>query len=246
MKRLYCALLAGMAIGTPAALADWNPGDPHKMHFPQLPDPFGWDVNMTSPKVLADDWRCSSTGPVSDVHFWYSYRQDQQVPIKRIHLSIHKDVPAGPTNPFSHPGDLLWDDDFLPGEFTTRLYGQGEQGWYDPNTGEAQRPDHMFFYQANIEHILNPFVQQFGTIYWLDISVELEHPSARIGWKTSRDHFNDDAVWGDYPDPQWNELRDPLPPHESLDLAFVITPAPSSAVLLGLSALVAVGRRRRA
>jgi hypothetical protein len=22
-------------------LADWNPGDPHKMHFPQLPDPSG-------------------------------------------------------------------------------------------------------------------------------------------------------------------------------------------------------------
>lgn len=245
MKRMYCALVAGLAVGAPVALADWTPGDSHKMHYPQLPDPFGWDVNMTSPKVLADDWQCSSTGPVSDVHFWYSYRQDQQVPIKRIHLSIHKDVPVDPGNPFSHPGDLLWDADFLPGEFTTRTYGQGEQGWYDPNTGQYQRPDHMLYYQANIEHILDPFVQQFGTIYWLDISVELEIPQAQIGWKTSRDHFNDDAVWGDYPNPLWRELHDPEN-GQSLDMAFVITPAPSSLVLLGLSGLVAVGRRRRA
>ncbi len=28
----------------PAAIADWDPGDGHKMHYPQMPDPNGWDV----------------------------------------------------------------------------------------------------------------------------------------------------------------------------------------------------------
>ena len=55
-------------------LADWDPGDGHKMHFPQLPDEEGWDVNATFPKVLADDWTCSGTGWVEDIHFWGSWR----------------------------------------------------------------------------------------------------------------------------------------------------------------------------
>ena len=40
--------------------------------FPQLPDPKGWDVAYSG-CWLADDWRCSETGPVSDVHFWVSF-----------------------------------------------------------------------------------------------------------------------------------------------------------------------------
>ena len=44
------------------------------------------------------------------------------------------------------------------------------------------------------------------------------------------------------PDPKWSELHDPIT-GQSLDLAFVITPAPSSGTLLMLA--VAVGLRRR-
>ena len=51
-------------------------GEPveHKMHFPQLPDEDGWDVNATD-MCLADDWECSETGYVTDVHFWGSWEQ---------------------------------------------------------------------------------------------------------------------------------------------------------------------------
>jgi hypothetical protein len=35
----------------------------HKMHFPQKPDPTGADVFFNPPRVLADDWRCSASGP---------------------------------------------------------------------------------------------------------------------------------------------------------------------------------------
>jgi hypothetical protein len=45
----------------------------HKMHFPQLPDPTGWDVKAG---CLEDDWECSETGYVTDIHFWGSWHGD--------------------------------------------------------------------------------------------------------------------------------------------------------------------------
>ena len=58
-----------------------------------------------------------------------------------------------------------------------------------------------------------------------------------FGWKTSLDHWNDDATYyytidGIDP-PYWNELIDPVQ-GVSLDMAFVITtiPEPSTIVLL--------------
>ena len=68
------------------------------------------------------------------------------------------------------------------------------------------------------------------------------------GWKTSGSpQFMDDAVWGD--DfaggvTEWNELVDPQT-GQSLDLAFVITPEPTSMALLGLGGLAVLRRRRR-
>ena len=56
----------------------WRPGDRHKMHFPQLPDESGWDVRATRPVVLGDDWRCSETGWVKDIHFWGSWQKGLQ------------------------------------------------------------------------------------------------------------------------------------------------------------------------
>jgi len=247
-----CGLL-GLVV---SARADWFPGDSYKMHWPQLPDPNGWDVNFIAPKVLADDWRCTETGPVSDIHFWYSYAYDNPVPIEGIHLSIHSDVPADPTGGgFSHPGDLLWERDLLPGEWLD-LYpypgADGDQGWFDPNTGVAFPGNHHLTGQINVRiPEAEAFIQQKDTIYWLDISVlspGVPGDTIGIGWKTSKDHFNDDAVWGDFATGAavvWNELRDPLT-QESLDLAFVITtvPEPSAIALAILGGGLLLVRRR--
>lgn len=44
---VVCLCMVGvLAFGVPA-LADWNPGDGHKMHFPQLPDEDGWNVKSS-------------------------------------------------------------------------------------------------------------------------------------------------------------------------------------------------------
>src|SRR5262245_49515491 len=92
---------AAVVAGTAVARADWSPGDPFKMHYPQLPDPNGIDIKASYPKILADDWRCTETGPVSDIHIWGSWFNDLKFTGAYIHASIHLDVPAGPNNPYS-------------------------------------------------------------------------------------------------------------------------------------------------
>ena len=58
-KIVTIAAVIGM-IAVPV-LADWDIGDGHKMHYPQLPDPNGWDVNITNTLVF-DDWQCGGSG----------------------------------------------------------------------------------------------------------------------------------------------------------------------------------------
>jgi hypothetical protein len=78
----------------------WLPGDEHKMHYPQLPDEVGWDVNATYPEILADDWRCSETGWIKDVHFWGSWKDNFEGIIDSFLLSFHRDIPAGFPGPY--------------------------------------------------------------------------------------------------------------------------------------------------
>jgi len=249
------------AVLAPAARADWFLGDPHKMHYPQLPDPMGWDVRISNARrlpgeppqwVVADDWLCSQSGPVSDVHLWVSWMEDRQDQILNLHLSIHDDVPAntpGPDGrilPYSRPGHLLWDRDFAPVAFTLRPAGTGEQGWFDPPFEEWFRPDHLQYFQINVTGIPDPFIQERGKIYWLDVSADLwgEGEIGKLGWKTSLEHWNDDAVYWSPITNQWHELRDPIT-RESLDMAFVITPEPATLALVGLGAAAVLARRRR-
>ncbi|MFW6155432.1 MAG: PEP-CTERM sorting domain-containing protein [Planctomycetota bacterium] len=264
------------ALAVPAT-ADWDPGDGHKMHWPQLPDFNGWDVAATTTgeapnkvyRHVADDWQCKETGPVDDIHFWGSWKNGVKGTIDHFMVSVWADDPAGPggyfdDNPFSTPlyrdedgtiGDI-WYWGVYPGEFTERLYGQGQQGWYDPNTGQAIQDDHTEIYQYNIS-CPNAFVQEKGTIYWLEIAAVTT--GGEWGWKTSgSEQFMDDATYYDslttvpdgYPHagwdmPDWQELYGPMNPENSLDMAFVITPEPSAMGLLALGGLALMHHRRK-
>ena len=233
--------LAVMALAfiTSPAFADWNPGDEHKMHFPQLPDPQGFDVNFRSPQQLADDWRCRETGPVQDIHFWFSARNDWldlalplDTQIFNINVSIHADIPVGPGIPYSRPGAALWVRNYTVGQVKIRQYGVGPQSWYDPATGLVVANDHNNIYQCNITGIDEPFYQKVGTIYWLKVSISSLN---ELGWKSSDrnlypppytgQHFQDDATWRASPTSGWQEIRYPAGPYlgQSMDLAFVIT-----------------------
>lgn len=208
---IFFIVFAFVALLVTPAAADWNVGDPFKMTVPQLPDPNGIDINFTDnweqPNVLADDWQCSESGPIRDIHFWISVRHDggtpgQQIPnlqnlLGPITASIHKNVPASQTpNWQSHPGDLIWGRRFDPqnpptngGTVTVRPWGQGQQGWMEPPTGPYFPNDHFWIYQVNITGIQAPAVQTLGEIYWLDLSMSTITPSLQVGWKTSLNQF---------------------------------------------------------
>jgi hypothetical protein len=236
------ALLA-LALAATAARADWDPGQDHKMHFPQLPDPAGFDVNFKFPEQVADDWRCSETGPVNDLHFWFSARNDWldlgqllDTQIYSIRVRIHADVPAGTGGvPYSRPGAVLWQRDYTVGEVAIRHYGSGQQSWYSPASGQVVPNDHQDIYQCNIEQITEPFYQKKGSIYWLHVSIDA---ASELGWKTSdpsqypapytNNHYQDDATWRPGPMTAWQELIYPAGPlqGQSMDMAFVITGEP--------------------
>ena len=271
MNVIRIAVSAALGLGlisfAPVAKADWNPGDPYKMHFPQLPDlsPNGLDVLATfggyyfdpsqggyiqlGNKILADDFLCIESGPINDIHIWGSWLYDARDPNAKFHLSIHKDIPAGSGGlNYSRPGELLWAMDLMPAR--QRMYATAPEQFYDPNTRRILGPDtQVWQYNFLIDPSL-AFRQQVGTIYWLDVQYIPSAPFTTnlFGWKTSIEHWQDDAVFGDNLQPGgpptfWEELM--YPTGQSRDMAFVITPEPSVFALVSLGAAALVIFRRR-
>ncbi len=226
---------------------DWDPSQESKwVQFPDLTE-MGIDVNTSYEFILADDFLCRETGPITGIHVWGSWREDylpfgQDPHAVKFTLSIHRDIPVehSPTG-YSMPGELYWMKEFEPGTFQAQVWVDNiNEGWMDP-------PDHYLFpgdhvcWQYNFEIDLSEAFVQEGTetdpiVYWLDVKAEPMDNEARFGWKTSPDHWNDNAVWGIGNEPfmgPWEELIYPVD-HElhgqPIDLAFVIagddTPPP--------------------
>jgi hypothetical protein len=209
-------------------------------------------------KIVADDWLCNDPRPVTDIHVWGSWWSDSPPPgwPGLFSLTIYSDIPAGP-NPgdYSRPGDVLWSKTLQP---TVRFWGDavGEL-FYDPNkvlnSPSGLSPEQKVW-QYNFT--LDPqdyFRQQPGTVYWLSVqAMGITDTGHYWGWKTSLNHWGDDATWADLGisgQTAWYELRDPLDPTRSLDMAFVLTvPEPRGWVLivgLGLAGFAAYRRIAR-
>lgn len=236
-------MTAGQASG------DWDPGDGHKMHYPQLPDADGWDVRATFPIFLADSWQCSESGSVDDIHVWGSWKGGQEGVITGLSVLILGNLPADPYDTVLQANQLLWQRSFGPSEFSVRPCGDGTQlqGWYDPKTGETITEDHSGYHQINITDISDPLEQEQGEIYWLGIIVEVaDDVNTQWGWKTSEsNHFGDDAIWLEAAN--GGILKRLLgPAGETVDLAFVITPEPGTLGLLLVGGLLVLrGKRSR-
>jgi hypothetical protein len=202
----------------------------------QLPDlTNGLDVRATSPKILADDFLCTQSGPITDIHIWGSWQSNQFDAQTRFCLSIWSDVATNATNFFSHPGSLLWSNWFYPCEYQVYLYASNAtEQFYDPDLNQIMGPDSDVWYYSF--YPTNRCVQTAGTIYWLSVTAQTSSTNYVFGWKSATNHWQDDAVYG-HLDTNGNPLLDwrdmhfppghPYGTNRSIDLAFrITTPVP--------------------
>ncbi len=218
-------ILSLMAVPVGMVLADWQPGDGHKMHFPQLPDlENGIDIQASTggdpSTIVADDFLCTESGPITDIHIWGSYADDESLANKNFILLIYADIPVDPPSVmYSRPGALLWFYDTWV--YDEILWADGLQEiFWNPATGESTVDTMVWQYNFDIP-IDEAFDQVEGTIYWLGV-VEM-HGDVTFGWKTSVDHWNDYAVWSGDPIGPWNEILNPAGDLYEVDMSFVIT-----------------------
>ncbi|MHC4575136.1 MAG: DUF7901 domain-containing protein, partial [Planctomycetota bacterium] len=197
LKLLVTCALVLVVGAAPVALGDWNPGDPYKMHYPQEPDPFGWDVCICC-QAVADDFNCVAGGPIEDIHFWISWLYDELGVVGSWYIAIWDDVG-------SLPGSELWRWNGV-GNLRIRHYGTGNQGWVCPYEPAWIVPDdHFNFYQVNITDINEPFVQTADTVYWLVIMA------------------GKPAMFSDDGGATWSPVDTGIAASEQHDMAFVIT-----------------------
>ena len=221
---LVCAIVFLMSIGT-AVLGDWDPGDPYKMHHPQMPNPEGWDICVVD-QWVADDFVCTESGKITDIHFWVSWRGDEVGDNMDLNPEISIWSDAG-----GQPGMELWKWNGV-GQVTSRHYGSGMQGWACPSTGVLQPNDHQQYYQVNVTQIEAPFKQEADTVYWLLVKVNAPVGGSMIGWKTSASEppgpiWGRPALWSPAPGVvAWQPVQTgPVLPTVH-DMAFVITGEP--------------------
>ncbi len=207
----------------------------------QPPDltPEGMDVHcMGNPQppqfLLADDFLCTNTGPVTKIVVYGSWYKDEVPPYVEFWLSFHNDIPATGQS-YSMPGPLLWSRLFSPGQYTIEQVPVPGllEGWLTPPAQYEFPGDTMCFkytFQLNPGEFIQTGTPEKPMVYWLDVQARVTGSLApvRFGWKTSPRHWNDDAVWAQGTELEhgpWMELRYP-PPHpkagQSIDLAFEI------------------------
>jgi hypothetical protein len=210
-------------------------GDWDTVKWEQEPNltPEGWDVNATAggmfpPSLLADDFICTESGPITEIDFWGSWLDnvlpDGGAENVTFMLSLHANFPGPPSRP-EGPPLAFWV--FDPGDCRAELYSAGTpEGFYAPGTTFYPTPadDQVWLYRCEIP-TGEEYYQVEGTIYWLDLQALPLDPATNFGWKTSIDHWMDVGAWAEgwepYPDPYWYPLEDPVSGWP-LDLAFRI------------------------
>jgi hypothetical protein len=164
------------------------------------------------PLILADDFPCHQTGPITDLHIWASWlggAATTPIPPIPITLGIWSGVPAtiGPVGPVpSHPGVLLWTQTFvqggaLPGQYEAVPKGWAPSPFWDPEpppAGVIMGTDKVVWQYNFHPDPAGVFVQQgtatAPTNYWLSVTAGAN--LAAFGWRTSPAHYGDDAVFG--------------------------------------------------
>lgn len=133
-------------------------------------------------QIVADDWVCLTTNPVTDVHWWGSFvgwtstNPPAQMPDAFV-ITLWTDVPAGAQNPFSHPGTNIW-------LYRCTNYACYFAGWdWDPCNPDRP-PEACFKFECDLAQEF----RQLGpsNIYWVSIAAEYHDQwvTNAWGWKT--------------------------------------------------------------
>jgi hypothetical protein len=125
---------------------------------------------------MADDFADRFDSPIVHVKWWGSYLNNfvtPNFPVDKFLISIESDVPAGPDNPFSRPGQPLLNQivrrgPLAPGSgtFTERRISGG-----GPPLNET-----LYEYNAEL-HLGKEFFQDPDTVYWLKIVALVDLPA---------------------------------------------------------------------
>ena len=199
-------------------------------------------------KILADDFVCTQTGPITDITIWGSWLNDQVPGIPPLFdLSFESDVP-NTNGTYSHPGNVLWDSLYSPTRVS--LYSNNvNERFYDPDIPAIIGTDHQIW-QYDFT-ITNAFYQTYGTTYWLNVQAQLPpgytNGDYAFGWKTTPYKIAPDySVYGDntnfsgYPTNGWA----PTGLSQAFELSTTV-PEPGTFVLVGSSAVALLVLRRR-
>ena len=152
------------------------------------------------PWWLADDWVCTNSGEISDIHLWGSWQNDNAaLNTITFELYVMNDVPIGPNNPFfSHPGtNILWHQTFPPGTYNESIWSaSATEHFFDPGNGQTLGTDSVVWY-----YCFNPTnLVQYGStnnpqMYWLVAFADLPVGQASVfGWKSTTNVQHDISV----------------------------------------------------
>ena len=207
--------------------------------YVQPPNLAGFDVSDSIGYVLADDFICVNSGPISDIHIWGSWLNNTHGAITNFWIGIYSDVPAGVNGSYSHPGRLLWSQAFPQGTFAETALEPSQEQFISPASVNILGPDTEVWYYCF--YPTNPFVQT-GTsaapqVYWLAAFAQGNFGPGydsipQYGWKTTASVQSDASVntpWtGTLPgnNAPWNITTTPANSPEGavpLDLAFKLT-----------------------
>ena len=221
----------------------------YKYKQPPKTSGYGIDIrcdrlNMIS-RILADDFVCSASGPITKIVLFSSYYDDFIWTVDTINIRIYDNIPDpdGEGPQISRPGELLWQADFNrdEGEFTESLYYEipaltipAKAWWWDPAGGVdpvANNDKKTMRYDILIPPD-EAFIQQGAPCeqktYWLAVYANFKWvlwPMPAFGWKTATTSQNATAVWSNDNGSTWNELKYP-PAHPSagnpIDFSFRI------------------------
>ncbi len=143
------------------------------------------------PWVLADDFPCTNSGPITDIHLWGSWLSDQGDYYAIYTLAIWSDVPATTNGAYNHPGQWLWTQTYYPGQYTFCLYTNRLEQFYNgvsvnngsPRLGSSSNQFYLCFDVYPTNSFYQTGTTNSPTNYWLSVTVQSS--ACYFGWKSS-------------------------------------------------------------